>query len=158
MFDWAYYSLCDNGSWKALNKYNTNSSLGKVDNKYALDDSDDAAVKAWGDGWRMPTYDDWAELKSECDWTWTSQKGVSGYLIKSKKDQNVSMFLPAAGQGYKENYANAVGNGYYWSKSLYDINGANEKGFSCAFTKLNVDISYSFRYIGMCVRPVCKPN
>lgn len=79
-----------------LTKYNTQSYLGTVDNKTALDIEDDVAHVKLGGGWRMPTIGDWDELRNNCSWTWTTRGGVKGYLVTSYITLN-SIFLPAAG-------------------------------------------------------------
>ena len=38
--------------------------------------------------WRLPTIDEWQELKENCYWEWTENfngKGVSGYIVRSQK-------------------------------------------------------------------------
>ena len=36
--------------------------------KTILDPEDDAAIVHWGSDWRMPTIDEWLELKQKCSW------------------------------------------------------------------------------------------
>lgn len=48
--------------YERLSKYNTDSSIGTVDNKTRLDLSDDAARANWGGRWRMPTKEEIEEL------------------------------------------------------------------------------------------------
>ena len=72
----------------------------------------DAAHVHWGENWRMPTNDELDALNSKCDWTWTTQNGVNGYVVSGRGDyaQN-SIFLPASGTSFTD-----VGlNGYYRS-------------------------------------------
>ena len=54
VYNWSTYQWC-NGSMFTLTKYNTESSLGMVDNKTELDPEDDAAYVNWGPSWRTPT-------------------------------------------------------------------------------------------------------
>ena len=82
-YDWSTYKY-GNGSTN-LTKYNTNISSGTVDNKTTLDPSDDVARQKWGGSWRMPTYEEFRELLSNCTWTWTTMNGVNGYKVTSKK-------------------------------------------------------------------------
>ena len=103
-------------------KYNTNSSWGTVDNKTVLEPMDDAASVALGGKWRMPTDEEWTELRNtdNCSWTWTTIDGVNGYKVQSKKSGYTDnwIFLPAAGMRY-QNYLGYVGSdGGYWSSSL----------------------------------------
>ena len=89
------YKWC-NGSYNNLTKYCIDSDFGTVDNKTVLDLADDAAHINWGGAWRMPTVEEQQELLNNCTWTWTTQNGVNGYLVTSKKNGN-SFFLACSG-------------------------------------------------------------
>ena len=81
---------------------------------------DDAASVALGGKWRMPTIEEWQELRDNCYWTWTTIDGVNGYKVRSMKSgyTNNWIFLPAAGCRDGD-YLSGVGyDGYYWSSSL----------------------------------------
>ena len=118
-YDWSTYKYC-NGSSTTMTKYCTKSSYGTVDNKTTLELTDDVAHVRWRGSWRMPTDDELSELRntSNCTWTWTTQNGVKGYKVTSKKNGN-SIFLPAAGYRYLGNLSLAGSYGNYWSSSLY---------------------------------------
>lgn len=149
-------------------KYNTKSSYGTVDNKTTLELNDDAAFVSWGCGWRMPTKEEWTELRENCTWTWTTQNGVKGYKITSKKSGyiNSSIFLPAAGCRYGNSLGNAGSGGCYWLSSLY----ADYTDFACDVyfdsnniitDEVSVDLSYiirssSDRFYGQSIRPVTE--
>ena len=151
-YNWSTYKYC-NGSSDSLTKYNTNSSYGTVDNKTQLELSDDAARANWGGSWRMPTGAELTELRENCTWTWTTQNGVNGYKVTSKKNGN-SIFLPAAGCRYDSSLDYAGSRGYYWSSSLFTDYPLN--AWSVYFNSDNVyGDSYSRRY-GFSVRPVCQ--
>ena len=147
------------GNSESLTKYNTNSTYGIVDDKTVLEEIDDAAYSLWGNDWRMPTIDELEELYYECEWTWTTQDGMNGYLVKSKVNEN-SIFLPAA--GFKRGIENEVENieqerkyGFYWSSNLYEPYTHSAKNF--AFTSTSIyDESYSTasRVICCTIRPV----
>ena len=132
-------------------KYNTK------DNKTVLDSWDDAASVALGGKCRMPTDEEWSELKYNCSWTWTSINGVNGYIVQSKKSGYTDnwIFLPAAGYRDKYYLDDVRSGGYYWSSSLE----TNYRGY--AYT-LNFNSgyfhSYSFsgRHEGLSVRPVSE--
>lgn len=67
---------------------------------------EDTATKMWGEGWRMPTLEEFKELNNRNEFEWTyryntknSEKkyyGVSGYYITSKKEgfEGHQIFLP----------------------------------------------------------------
>lgn len=151
-YNWSTYKW-SNGSSTTLTKYNTKSSNGTVDNKTVLDPEDDVAHVKLGGKWRMPTDEEWSELKTQCTWTWTTQKGVKGYLVTSKKNGN-SIFLPAAGYRLNASLSNAGAYGYYWSSSLrtdYPYYAWYVLFYSCPVYR-----SYYDRFLGLSVRPVTE--
>ena len=154
-YDWSNYKWC-NGSYKTLTKYNNSSSYGTVDNKTTLDLSDDAARANWGGSWRMPTDAELTELREQCTWTWTTQNGVYGYKVTSKKSgyTSKSIFLPAAGYRYGSSLDYAGSGGLYWSSSLY-----SDSPYDAWYVYFYSDDVYrvsSSRYYGFSVRPVCQ--
>ena len=56
----------------------------------------DSATYQWGNKWRMPTKSEIEELANNCNISFESYNGISGYKFTSKKNFN-SIFLPAAG-------------------------------------------------------------
>lgn len=89
---------------------------GYTDNKSILDQNDDAAYVILGPMWRMPTNDEFTQLKERCTWKWTSGNGVNGYRVTGPNGN--SIFLPAAGFGTMMEFRNGGTQGYYWSSSL----------------------------------------
>ena len=153
-YDWSTYKWC-NGSYYTQTKYNTNSSYGTVDNKTTLDLGDDAARANWGGSWRMPTDAELTELREQCTWTWTTQNGVYGYKVTSKKSgyTSKSIFLPAAGDRYDRSHGDAGIIGYYWSSSL--STGSPYNAWSVDFSSGYCRYNY-YRSYGFSVRPVCQ--
>ncbi len=135
-----------------FSKYNTISSYGTVDNNTVLDPEDDAASVNWGGSWRMPTGAEWDELIEECNWTWTTQNGVSGRLVTGPN--NNSIFLPAAGNRYDSYLLNAGSFGYFWSSSLYT--DCPYDAWSVYFDSVEVYRYGNYRYVGLSVRPVTE--
>lgn len=158
-YDWSTYKYCK-GSYDTMTKYNTSSSYGTVDNKTVLDLEDDAAHVNWGGSWRMPTKTEQDELidTNNCTWTWTTQNGVKGYKVTSKKNNN-SLFLPAAGYRDVSSLYDAGSYGYYWSSSLY-ASYTSYTSFACClnFYSGHVGWNYYNRYDGLSVRPVCASS
>ena len=155
---WDTYKWC-NGSDSTLTKYNTSSDYGTVDSKTILELSDDAANVNWGDSWRMPMHNEWAELCNTdyCIWTWTTRGGHNGYEVTSKSNGN-SIFLPAAGYCWDTYLSYHVGDyGEYWSSSLRE--GDPDDACDMTFNSGGVygRWSYFTRYYGFSVRPVCRP-
>ena len=139
-------------------KYNTIKSYGTVDNKTVLDPMDDAASVALGRKWRMPTEEEWTELRNtdNCSWTWTTIDGVNGYKVQSKKPGYTDnwIFLPAASSRSNGYLGNVGSVGDYWSSSLYTDYpyDAYYMGFySGYFSRCS-----SSRYYGRSVRPVSE--
>ena len=151
-YNWSTYKWC-NGSYKTLTRYNNSSEYGTVDNRTTLLLEDDAARANWGGKWRMPTDAEWTELRTNCDWTWTTQNGVNGYLVKSTTNTN-SIFLPAAG-GRDSGRLNLAGSwGYYWSSSL--STGIPFSAYYVGFYSAGVSWGYYYRCYGLSVRPVTE--
>ncbi len=107
-----YKLRTDNGS---LSKYTWG------DKKVKLALSDDAARANWGAPWRMPTKEELLELQENCTWTWTTQNGVNGHVVTSKKNGR-SIFLPAA--GYRSpRWDDPIGKqGYYCANEIDKYN------------------------------------
>ncbi len=68
----------------------------------------DPATANWGNNWRMPSTADFVELLENCNWEFTG----SGYKVTSKVNGN-SIFLPAAGYRYGEQWYGNGNSGYY---------------------------------------------
>lgn len=142
-------------------KYCTQPSSGSPDNKTTLEPQDDAAHVNWGGNWRMPTYEEWNELKNNCTWTSVTQNGKKGYTITSTSNGN-SIFLPAAGYMTDEDLEHAD-KGYYWSSSLRSYSSANNGTdeyayilyFSPSAWPREIEMNTMERYRGLPVRAVC---
>lgn len=151
---WEAYDLCALTN-TALMKYNTSKSFGRdVDNKTILEAGDDAASVSWGGSWRTPTKVEWNELINNCNWTWTTIEGTSGYKVQSKIEGYTEkwIFLPASGQtiGYwTEDFGS---NGYYWSSSLYTASPDQAEALN--FSKSTKLVSGVMRCNGLIIRPV----
>ena len=76
----------------------------------------DAATAIWGSAWRMPTDDDFEELKEECEWEWTSYTTVDGENVPGYKvigPNGNTIFLPAAGYRSEGSREDINIKGYY---------------------------------------------
>ena len=116
VYNWSTYQWC-NGSMFTLTKYNTQSSLGMVDNKTELDPEDDAAYVNWGPSWRTPTTDQQNELMDKCSWARTTQNGVHGFRVTGPNGN--SLFLPAAGYRLGASVSEDGTEGWYWSSTSH---------------------------------------
>ena len=152
-YKWSTYKWC-NGSENTQTKYNTNSSYGTVDNKTMLDPEDDAAHVNWGGSWRMPTDEEWTELRTKCTWKWTTKNRVYGKLVTGPNGK--SIFLPAAGYRDGASLIEAGSYGFYWSSSLYTGNPSHaySVSFDTDYRMDFVDRGSGYRYPGLSVRAV----
>ena len=155
VYDWSTYKW-GNGDRFQLAKYCNSSSYGYsgfTDNLTTLLPEDDAAMANWGNGWCMPSHEQWEELFQNTTTTWTTQNGVSGRLFTASNG-NV-LFLPAAGRRSATELHHAGSFGDYWSNSLYTDIPSYAWGLYFISGDAYVDVYYS-RYYGLPVRPVRK--
>lgn len=113
----------------------------------------DVACKRWKGTWRMPTKTEFQELIDNCTRKSTTQSGVNGIKLTSKKNGN-SIFLPAAGYYDDDRRIWAGDFGRYWSATR------NESNTSCAYVLNLVSVfglaSNHTHNHGYSVRPVCE--
>ena len=125
---------------------------------YVLAPSHDAAHVQWGSGWRMPTYSELLALEDNCDWTWTTLNGVTGYVVRGRGVYaSNSIFLPAAGLADGPELYLAKSIGSYWSSVpiSYNSNYKNNQTWSLDFEKKSRSTySYRNRNFLLTVRPV----
>ena len=150
-FSWATYQHSQSGG-STVRKYNASDGL------MHLLPEDDAVHDLLGGQWRIPSIQEWDELRTQCIWDPIFDDNVRiGYCITSPKNNNY-FFLPCSGQKsgnvvYQKGYAK------YWSSSREGtIDGAYVPSKARA---LNEDRygpnnrSYgSDRYLGMPLRGV----
>lgn len=91
-----------------------------TDGKTRLDAEDDAALANWGDKWRMPTKEEFAELYHNCEWTEDSVNGVAGYRVTSKVPgyTTKSIFLPFTPSLKEGTLSYYMDNGIYMTSDL----------------------------------------
>ena len=123
------------------------------DNKKTLDAADDAAIANLGSPWRMPTENEFKELLDNCTWTRTTQDGVKGCEVKSKKNGN-SIFLPAAGFRMGSELQDAGSRGFYYSSSLSTVYISNKYASVLGFDSGGPAWFGGDRECGFPVRPV----
>jgi hypothetical protein len=112
------------------------------DKDVVLRPDDDAASANWGVGWRMPTKEEFDEIRDNIPHVWTTQNGIDGWLFTASNGN--TLFLPAAKS--EGNYWMATKRGYFTN-----IGGAYSVFFNyCRFETSH----FSKRYLGFSVRPV----
>ena len=112
----------------------------------------DVATVKWGKGWRMPTKEQFDELKNNCKWEWVSKNGYSyGYKVTGTNGNYI--FLPAA--SYRDGHEGAIPVyvGHYWFSSI-DTDNTNFAWYFYFDSDCHYERSY-YRYRGQSVRPVC---
>lgn len=115
----------------------------------------DAAHIYWGNGWRMPSWEECVELMDKCKWEWVRINEVNGYKITGPNGN--SIFIPAWGhqQGkYKkieENKKFCIWSGYisiYHNSQAALLNGDAGKASKGEFGRI----------YGVNIRPVKKKS
>ena len=113
----------------------------------------DAAHAYWGGEWRIPTDQEICDLNDNCDWEWTTQNGVNGYVVRGRGEYaSNSIFLPCAGYGYGTSLSYSGSYGLYWS-SVPDSDGYHSWGLDFYSGNHYAGSNYR-RYYGFSVRPV----
>ena len=152
-YSWSTYKYCD-GDDHHLTKYCNEAAYGLggfTDDLTVLQPADDAATVYWGDGWCMPTEEQWRELREYTNSAWVTQNGVKGRLFTALDDSS-SLFLPAAGYYWEgEPYVLGTGGGY-WSSSLRTDYAYDAQSFG--FNAEDYNVNGRFRVSGYTVRPV----
>ena len=159
-YTWKDYIFCNNGDYSAINKYildTDKSHNGQKDNKKILEAIDDAATQLMGSKWSIPSYDNYVELISRCNYKCCKLNGTWGYLFTSKDNGN-SVFFPLSGMRDPKEIMYSGSRGYYWSKELIgdeenDIKTLNAYTLDL-FEETNPVNSYQSREIGLPIRPV----
>lgn len=157
-YSWSTYKWA-NGAYNKLTKYCPTDKTdywdgtGSPDGKTVLDPEDDVAHVKLGGKWRMPTDAEWTELRNNCTWTNTTQNGVDGKKVTSKKNGN-SIFLPVAGGWDGTNHGNTGDRGYYWSSSC-DAGYPNYAWYGYLYSG-SFYTTCIYRYSGLSVRAVSE--
>ncbi len=150
------------GNYYAWGESFTKSSYTSLNYKYFFDPPTtlprDAAAVNMGGEWRMPTYDELNELKTECIWKYTRDYGAGkeGIIVVGKNGNHI--FLPVAGyrdssDSYVHDYHYAGSCGFYWSSSLNA--GESLKAYCLEISVSGtVFLCNQYLYYGMSVRGV----
>ena len=152
-YSWATYSLC-NGSSTTLNKYCLRANYGTVDGLKTLLPGDDAATAILGEGWSMPTREQFEELLNGgyTSWTKTEVNGVQGIKVTSTTTA-ASIFLPIGGyRSGTDVYSKS--SGYYWTRNMHSSIDYLANAFAIE-SSVSTDNSKS-RFCGLNIRPVAS--
>ncbi len=122
-----------------------------ADHLTLLNSSDDAASVALGNGCRMPTHKELQELYDGCNWVWTSQNGIKGYNVVSKKNGK-SIFLPCAGR--LDDNPGILTKGKIGSYLTKEVSSGYRGVYALLFNQEVRKVSSFERYYAMSIRPV----
>ncbi len=162
---WNNYKWCK-GNYDELTKYCPEGDYGTIDTRKRLTLEDDAAYVNWGGTWHMPTVEQFKELRTKCDWIWTTQNNIEGCRVEGINGN--SIFLPAAGfcgtyldyldgdyvEVYKDKYRLGL-VGFYWTNTVCtDLSYCAELVY---FSSDEIDDNGYSRCDGLSVRSVCNP-
>lgn len=111
----------------------------------------DAATTNLGSDWRMPTKEEFAELKEKCTWEWIVISGIRGYKITGINGN--SIFLPAAGR--KSGTITLDENSFLWYLSATQASSLSYC-YLLACTSDDVTIMNDSKTGGYVIRPVTK--
>ncbi len=153
VYNWSTYRYCtaEGDSLLTLTKYNTSEAYGTVDSLTTLEAADDAATVILGGGARIPTSDEWKELRENTTLEWTTQNGVAGRLLTGPNGN--TLFLPAAG-GYSDSVLYSTGViGYYWTATLSVNRSESARIFYFREEEIRLNVRTG-RFSGISVRPV----
>ena len=141
-------------AWGEIETKSNSKTNGKSMQDISGNSTYDVARAKWGGSWRLPTKEEFNELRQKCKWQWTTQNGKKGYKVTGPNGN--SIFLPAAGCYKSWSGLSGVGQwGYYWSSTPYNHNNGTE-AYSLTIATNSLNLFYSNRYFGVSVRPVSK--
>ena len=112
----------------------------------------DVACVKWGGSWRLPTKEEFKELRQECKWEWTTQNGKKGYKVFGPNGN--SIFLPATGYRFGSSLYYAEEYGYCWVSTPYESDDSYT--YYLIFDSSSHDVDWCRRYDGRSVRPVSE--
>lgn len=133
--DYFYWGETETSTSKDWHEFtlSTLQNQGYIDANYNLCPTYDAATQRWGNGWRMPTKDEWEELKDKCTWKSVAKGGRTVNLITGPNSNFI--YLPMVD---------------YWSSTA-------KTSYSYYFSAGYSDkIDYKDRSKDLHIRPVCK--
>lgn len=129
---------------------------GVADGKLTLETEDDIAAKHWGDGWRMPTVEEFNELCNNCTATTLTINGIKvmKYTSTISGYEDKYIIIPLSGVWKNSTYEQQGTGEGLWSSSL---GPANAQGLNTTVYCLSIKdkTTYSWgRHWGRPIRPV----
>lgn len=118
----------------------------------------DMAAALWGEGWRLPSEAEMAELIEKCNWSWEIRDGVTGAKIVGPNGN--AIFLPAGGTNKEipDNDDECA----YWTGTLSQGLGRTAVSLLCFHDsredKTTLRTFGTYKVYGLLVRPVRDPD
>lgn len=123
---------------------------GIIDSSGVLKPSFDAATEILGENWRMPTKEEFDELRSKCSWRWITNSHFCGYRVTGPNGK--SLFFHAGGSRKGHSLIDLCEYGQYWSSTYYK---GKKTAYSLFFNSQEFG-RHSDRDNGQLIRPVYK--
>ena len=155
-YSWSTYAY-GNSSNGPFSEYVTLDTYGIVDNKTTLDLDDDAANVQLGGNWRMPTIDEWKELRANCTRTSETLHGINVIKLTSTKAGYTDKYIYLSLGNYRDqNPQYGVGSlGDYWSSSLEPTRPSDGCCIGFFYSGGTPQAGNDYRFRGRTIRPVC---
>ena len=111
----------DKFTWGETKKPKSGKSTEYTRDGQVLQSEDDAATDNWGKNWRMPTKEEWQEMRNYCSREWTTEYGVNGCRVTGPNGN--SIFLPHASYWTATYGGNQYGASAYCGEVFYRPGG-----------------------------------
>jgi len=153
-YNWETYIWCE-GTETSLTKYCLQEEYGIPDYQSVLDSWDDVAQFHLGENCRIPSPEEFYELRTACTWKWYSAgnaefEGVAGFKVIGPNGNHI--FLPAAGENSGTGITHAGVYGNYWTNELNHEKSSEAQYLF--FHKNGKQASNNSRRYGHSIRPV----
>ena len=145
-YDWGNYAF---GNDTCIIKYCVEEKYGTADNLHQLTEDDDVVAVKWKNGWRMPTYEEFNELRTKCTFELRTLLGQDGYLLTGPNGNTV--FFPLAGDIDGTGVSGEESYVIYWTSTLFSN---NTEAYGFAMSKEGYYWYDSPRYTGHNIRAV----
>lgn len=143
-FAWGEVAPSDSYVWRNASTYNM------MVEGATLPVARDASTML-GEGWRMPTIEEFEELIAECEWRFKESDGNLGYEVVAKNGN--AIFLPAAGYIYDTTCSHSGIEGLYWCSNIAD-DGDYKRATAFKLTNRERSFETLYRYYGAQIRAV----
>lgn len=162
--DLKYYER-DNDSYRFLKYVTSDFYIPNPDYLTTLQPEDDAATSNWGEGWRIPTKEEWNELIEGCTWECVTtpsvmmsycddcEEIVSFGLVGTSKYNGLKIYFPKNISKFGNSFTITT---KYWTSSVYEDNHFEAWLLSTEYGESSAEFNsyHDSRYLGCSIRPV----